>query len=70
MRTFVRTTLAVAALAAPLAIGAATSPAQATCRPEKPSTCGCPVGFERVGPVCLPTELARDLVGGAEVSLP
>lgn len=70
MRKLARTVAAAAVIAAPLVAGAVASPAAATCQPEKPSTCGCPVGFERVGPVCLPTELVRDITGGVDYTLP
>ena len=63
MRKSIRTVIAAAVLAAPFAIGAVSSPAEATCDPRKPSTCGCPYGWEKVGPFCLP-------IGALDVATP
>jgi hypothetical protein len=61
IRKLARAAVVTAVIASPLAIGAFDSPAEATCDPRKPSTCGCPVGFERVGPFCLPTGIIDDI---------
>lgn len=56
MRRLARTVIAAAVIAAPFVAGAAVAPAEATCRPEKPSTCQtyCPPSWTRVGTLCLP----------------
>ncbi len=62
MRKIVRTAIVAAIIGAPFIAGSVSSPAQATCDPRKPSTCGCPYGWDRVGPFCLPTGTVGDII--------
>ena len=63
MRRAIRIVLIAAFVAAPLGFGGVTDAAEATCRPEKPSTCEpyCPGGTRPVGPlrVCVPVDISE-----------
>ena len=72
MKRILRVVLIASTVAAPFALTGATSPASATCRPEKPSTCEvyCPSGdWIYAGPVkiCVP---ANDQIDIQQPALP